>query len=154
MILAELPERKNCGCFFKKHNRHEQVKFSDKYRGFFSCLHLAVGRHHRRRILRNPHGLFDKPVLPSLARRNPTEMQFFTIATAFLLSLSLLSWEQKPLAFCLVVHQPYDAGTNTIPRLYIPSREDANIHKAIACKYLSRSICMVVEESYQGYFCL
>ena len=22
MILAELPERKNCGSFFKKHNRH------------------------------------------------------------------------------------------------------------------------------------
>ena len=23
LILAEFPERKNCGCFFKKHNRHE-----------------------------------------------------------------------------------------------------------------------------------
>ena len=23
MILAELPERKNCGCFFKKHHCHE-----------------------------------------------------------------------------------------------------------------------------------
>ena len=30
-ILAELPERKNCGSFFKKHNRHEQVQFFDIY---------------------------------------------------------------------------------------------------------------------------
>ena len=27
------------------------------YRGFFFCLHLAVGRHHRRRILRCLQGL-------------------------------------------------------------------------------------------------
>ena len=27
------------------------------HRGFFSCLHLAVGRHHRRRTPRCPHGL-------------------------------------------------------------------------------------------------
>ena len=27
------------------------------YRRFFSCLHLAVGRHHRRRTPRYPHGL-------------------------------------------------------------------------------------------------
>ena len=31
MILTELPERKNCGSFFKKHNRHEQVQFIDVY---------------------------------------------------------------------------------------------------------------------------
>ena len=57
MILAELPDRKNCGCFFKKHHRHEQVQVFDIYLGVFSCLHLAVGRHHRRRIPRHPHGL-------------------------------------------------------------------------------------------------
>ena len=52
MILAVLPERKNCGCFFKKHHRHEEVQFFDICRGFFSDLHLAVGRYHRRRISR------------------------------------------------------------------------------------------------------
>ena len=57
MVLTELPERKNCGSFFKKHNRHGQVQFFDKYRGFFSCLHLAVGRHQLRRIPRCPRGL-------------------------------------------------------------------------------------------------
>ena len=49
MILAELPESKNCWSFFKKHNCHEWVQFFDMYRCFFSCLHLAVGHHHRRR---------------------------------------------------------------------------------------------------------
>ena len=57
MILAELPERKNCGSFFKKHNRHGQVQFFDKSRGFFSCLHLAVGHHQRRKIPRCSRGL-------------------------------------------------------------------------------------------------
>ena len=46
MILAELPDRKNCGSFFKKHNGHEKVQFFDVDRCVFSCLHLAVGRHH------------------------------------------------------------------------------------------------------------
>ena len=32
-------------------------QFFDIYRGFFSGLHLAVGRHHRRRIPRYPQGL-------------------------------------------------------------------------------------------------
>ena len=57
MVLTEFPERKNCGSFFKKHDRHGQVQFFDKYRGFFSCLHLAVGRHQLRRIPRCPRGL-------------------------------------------------------------------------------------------------
>ena len=34
------------------------------------------------------------------------------------------------------------------------TRKDANIHKAIACKYLSNDICTVVEEWHHGYFCL
>ena len=42
MILTELPERKNCGSFFKKQNRHEYVQFFDENRCFLSCLHLAV----------------------------------------------------------------------------------------------------------------
>ena len=45
MIFAELPEWKNCRCAFKKHNCHEKVQFFVIYRGFFSGLHLAVGRH-------------------------------------------------------------------------------------------------------------
>ena len=51
------------------------------------------------------------------------------------------------LAFYLVVSQPCKAGTNTYPRLYIvlqfceiDIREDANIHKAIACKYPSTNM--------------
>ena len=31
---------------------------------------------------------------------------------------------------------------------------DANVHKAIACKYPSNSICTVVEEWHHGSFCL
>ena len=65
------------------------------------------------------------------------------------------------LAFCLVVHQTHDAGTNTCLQPYKPfhldtidTREDANIHKAIACKYLSNNFCTVVEELHHGYFCL
>ena len=65
------------------------------------------------------------------------------------------------LIFCLVVHQPDDAGTNTYPWLHtqflfckIDIWEDANTHKAIACKYLSNNICTVVEEWQHGYFCL
>ena len=37
MILAELPERKNCGSFFKKHICHESVQFFDMYRCLFFC---------------------------------------------------------------------------------------------------------------------
>ena len=62
--------------------------------------------------------------------------------------------------FCFVVRQ-HDAETSTYPRLCSPfllckidTREGANIHKAIACKYLSNNICTVVGERYQDYFCL
>ena len=72
MILAGLPDWKNCKCFFKKHNCHEWVQCFDIYRGLFSCLHLAVGRHHRRRILRYPHGLQFSRVKVSLADHTHT----------------------------------------------------------------------------------
>ena len=72
MIFAELSEWKNCGCFFKKHHCHEQVQFFDIHRGFFSCLHLAVGRHHRRRILGIPHDLQIGRVKVSLAHHMHT----------------------------------------------------------------------------------
>ena len=36
----------------------------------------------------------------------------------------------------------------------VDTREDANIHKAIACRYLSNNICTVVEEWTHRYFCL
>ena len=65
------------------------------------------------------------------------------------------------LAFCLAVHQPCIAETDTCLQPYIPfllckidTREGANIHKAIACKYLSNNIYTVVEEWIHGYFCL
>ena len=57
MILTEFPQGKNCGSFFKKHNFIKQVQLFDIYCRFFSCLHLAVGRHHRRRTSWCPHGL-------------------------------------------------------------------------------------------------
>ena len=58
----------------------------------------------------------------------------------------------------MVLHQPNDAGTNTYPLCNpflfcrIDAREDANTHKAIACKHLSNNICTVVVEWHQGYF--
>ena len=83
----------------------------------------------------------------------------FTIATALL--SSLFRFEGSFSAFHLVVLQPCSAGTDTCSLLYIPIlfyridiREDANTHKVISHKYLSRSICTVAEESCQGYFCL
>ena len=36
----------------------------------------------------------------------------------------------------------------------IGTRADANIHKTFACRYLSNSICTVVEEWTNDYFCL
>ena len=36
----------------------------------------------------------------------------------------------------------------------IDTREDANIHKVIACKYLSDNICTVVGEWHHGCLCL
>ena len=59
-------------------------------------------------------------------------------------------------AFHLVVHQPGDAETDLATRfcfVKIDTREDANIHKTIACKYSSNNICTVVEEWAHGYFC-
>ena len=86
----------------------------------------------------------------------------FRVATAFLSSLSLPLWNcSLSLAFCSVVHQHNDAGTNTYTRLCSPillckidTWEDANTHKAIACKHLSNNICTVVEEWHHVTFCL
>ena len=92
-------------------------------------------------------------MLPSLARRNPIVVQFSQWPQhscrrfLFFCANSSLST-----AFCLVVHQHYDAGTNAHPRLCIPFH--ANIHKAITCKYLSKNICTVVKEWIHGYLCL
>ena len=66
------------------------------------------------------------------------------------------------LALCLVVHQPHETGTNTYPGLHTPfcffvkidTREDADIHRAITCKYPSHNICTVVGEWHHVYFCL
>ena len=54
--------------------------------------------------------------------------------TLFIIATALL--------ICLVVLQPSSAQMSTMRRTYIPIyiREDANTHKAIWCKYLSRSI--------------
>ena len=77
----------------------------------------------------------------------------FTIATAFLSSLSLFGWSCSFSAFYLVGHQPCNAETDTYLQRYNPfhfcsidTRADANIHKTFTCKYLSNNICTVVEE--------
>ena len=89
-------------------------------------------------------------MLPSLARRNTIVVQFSHYCRRFLFFLGNSSLS---LAYCLVVRQPYDAGTNTYPRLSNPfhfyrigTQAGANIHKAFACRYLSYNICTVVEE--------
>ena len=86
-------------------------------------------------------------MLPSLASNNPIVVQFsqqpLHVCRRFLFCFG----NCRPFsAYCSLVRQPHDAGTNTYPLLYIPflfqkndTREDANIHKAIACKYLSNS---------------
>ena len=81
----------------------------------------------------------------------------FTIVTAFLSSLS-------PFIFgscSSVVHQPCHAETDSCLQPYNPfhfyrigTRAHANVHKTFACRYLSNSICTVVEEWTHGYFCL
>ena len=38
--------------------------------------------------------------------------------------------------------------------LMMREQVDANVHRAIACKYLSNNICTVVGEWHHGYFCL
>ena len=99
-------------------------------------------------------------MLPSFARHNPSEIQF-SQEHSCRRSLFFCGNSSLSLAFCLVLHQPYDAGTNIYPGLCSPllfceidTREDANVHKAIACKYLSNNICTVVEEWTHGYLCL
>ena len=64
-------------------------------------------------------------------------------------------------AFCWVVPQPSSAEMSTLCRIYIPFptnrihiREDANSHKVIQCKHLSRSICTAGDWTYQTGFCL
>ena len=99
---------------------------------------------------------------PSLARRNPIVVHFSQQRQHFCRRLLFLCGNGSlSLAFCLVVHQLYDAGTNTCHRLCNPflfckidTREDANTHKANSCKYLSNNICTVIEESHQGSICL
>ena len=101
-------------------------------------------------------------MFPSLARRNPIVVQFSQRPQHFCRRFLFLCGNDSSFsAFCLVVRQPFDAGTNTCPRLYIPFlfckidiREDANIHKANSCKYLSNRICTAVDEWHHGYFCL
>ena len=86
----------------------------------------------------------------------------FTIATAFLSSLSLLFWDVALFsAFHLVVHQPRNAETDTCLQPYNPfhfyrigTRADANIHNSFACKFPSNNICTVVEGWTHGYLCL
>ena len=59
-------------------------------------------------------------------------------------------------ACCSVVPQPFCAQTSTYCRMFKPIltgrihiREDANSHKVIWCKYLSRSFCTAVDWSLQ-----
>ena len=60
-------------------------------------------------------------MLVNLAKHNPIVVHFFLTATTFLLSLTRLCVNSGlSLDFCLVVHQPHDAGTNTNPRLCNP----------------------------------
>ena len=65
------------------------------------------------------------------------------------------------LAFCFVVHQPCKMRKQTTVSSFTTrfilkkgTRADANIHKAFACKYISKHICTVVEEWTHGYLCL
>ena len=98
-------------------------------------------------------------MLPSLARRNTILVQVSHYCRRFLFfsgnsSLSLAS--------CLVVRQPYDEETDICLQPYNPfhfyiigTQAGANIHKAFACRYLSKNICTVVEEWWHhSYFCL
>ena len=97
-------------------------------------------------------------MFPSLARRNPFVVQFsqqpqhscrrfLCFCGGMVAFLWLLVW--------LFVNLMMREQT-LIPFLFcrIDIREDAHIHKAISCKYLSNNICTVVEELHHGYFCL
>ena len=74
-------------------------------------------------------------MLPSLARRNTIVVQFSHYCRRFLFFLVNSSLS---LASCLVVRQPYDAGTNTYHLLSNPfhfyrvgTQAGANIHKGV-----------------------
>ena len=63
-------------------------------------------------------------------------------------------------ACCWIVPQPSSAEKSTLRRIYIPLqtyridiREDANSHKVIYCKYLSRSFCAAVGWTSQTGLC-
>ena len=94
----------------------------------------------------------------SLARDNQIEVQFSKLVQHP--CRRFFRFESSFSAFFLAVLQPCSAGTDTCLPAFalqpdsvkrIDIRTDANTHKAISCKYLSRSICTVVEESCQGY---
>ena len=59
-------------------------------------------------------------------------------------------------AFCSVVPQPSSAGMSTLRRIFRfwpknDIREDANSHKVIQCKYLSRSFCTTVSWDFPDW---
>ena len=49
MILAERPKERTAGVSSRSITLTSKVQFFDIFRGFFSGLRLAVGRHYRRR---------------------------------------------------------------------------------------------------------
>ena len=51
MIFAELPKWKHCGCFFKKHYRHEQVQFTDVF-SLADHMQTCSWMYHKLSILR------------------------------------------------------------------------------------------------------
>ena len=64
---------------------------------------------------------FENVVTPSPARHNPSEIQFPQWPLHFCRRFLFCFGNGRSFsAFCLVVRQPYDAGTNTYPLLYIP----------------------------------
>ena len=101
-------------------------------------------------------------MLPSLAKRNPIVAQFSQQSQHSCRRFLFFCGNGGPSsAFCLVVPQPCNAETDSCLQPHksfhfyrIGTRADANIHKAIACNYLSNNICTVIEEWHHGYFCL
>ena len=98
-------------------------------------------------------------MLQSLARRNPIVVQFSQQPPHFLSSLSLpcvgraaFLWFFVWLFINLMMReQTLIPGFATrFCFVKIDTRADANIHKAIACKYIPNSICMVVGEWHRG----
>ena len=81
-------------------------------------------------------------MFPSLARRNPIVGMVDLFRLFVWLLVNLMMREQTLIPgftarFCK-----------------IDTREDANIHKAISCKYPSNNICTVVGEWHHGYLLL